>query len=92
MSHRKLLVTLITLLLLSVAISSPTQAQTDESVADLKRKASELLKQTKYTEALPSRTTAKLSFSSPLPYSARPQTQKTTRLGKRFACAREMRL
>ena len=53
MSHRKFLITLITLLLLSVFLTSPTQAQTDESVADLKRRASELLKQTKYTEALP---------------------------------------
>ena len=53
MSHRKFLVTLITLVLLSVFLTSPTQAQTDESVADLKRRASELLKQTKYTEALP---------------------------------------
>ena len=53
MSHRKLLITLITLLLLSVVVSFPTQAQTDESTADLKRRASELLKQTKYTEALP---------------------------------------
>src|SRR5262245_17947250 len=50
MSHRKLLVTLLTLLVLSVAIASPTQAQT---TAELKRRASDLMKETKYTEALP---------------------------------------
>ncbi len=52
MSHRKLLVTLLTLLFLSVVIASPTQAQT-EGTADLKRQASGLLKENKYTEALP---------------------------------------
>ena len=52
MSHRNLLVTLLTLLFLSVAIASPTQAQT-ESTAQLKRQASELMKENKYTEALP---------------------------------------
>ena len=52
MSHRKLLVTLLTLLFLSVAIASPAQAQT-EGTAELKRQASGLLKETKYTEALP---------------------------------------
>jgi tetratricopeptide (TPR) repeat protein len=51
MSQRKLLVTLFVLLVLSFAL--PVQAQTGENVADLKRQASELLKQTKYTEALP---------------------------------------
>jgi tetratricopeptide (TPR) repeat protein len=48
MSHRKLLITLL-VLLLSVA----AQAQTDENTADLKRRVSELMKETKYTEALP---------------------------------------
>src|SRR5688572_4755958 len=52
MSHRKLLVTLITLLLLSVAVVTPTHGQT-ESTGELKRRASELLKENKYTEALP---------------------------------------
>lgn len=52
MSHRKLLVTLLTLLFLSVAIASPTQAQTEGTV-ELKRQAGELLKQNNYTEALP---------------------------------------
>lgn len=51
MSHRKLLVTLLTLFLLSVAIASPTQAQTE--TAQLKQKASKLLEENKYTEALP---------------------------------------
>lgn len=52
MSHRKLLVTLLTLLFLSVVIASPTQAQT-EGTAELKRQANALLKENKYTEALP---------------------------------------
>jgi tetratricopeptide (TPR) repeat protein len=52
MSHRTLLVTLLTLLLLSVTIAAPSQAQT-EGIAELKRRASELLKENKYTEALP---------------------------------------
>jgi len=52
MSHRKLLVTLLTLLFLSVVIASPTQAQT-EGTAELKRQATPLLKENKYTEALP---------------------------------------
>ena len=52
MSHRKLLVTLLTLLFLSIAIASPTQAQTDD-IAELKRQAGALMKETKYTEALP---------------------------------------
>jgi tetratricopeptide (TPR) repeat protein len=52
MSHRKLLVTLLTLLFLSVVIASPTQAQT-EGTAELKRQATALLKENKYTEALP---------------------------------------
>ena len=52
MSHRKLLVTLLTLLFLSVVITSPIQAQT-EGTAELKRQASGLLKENKYTEALP---------------------------------------
>ena len=55
MSHRKLLVTLLVLLLFSLftVTSHATQAQTSESIAELKRRASELMKQTKYTEALP---------------------------------------
>ena len=52
MSHRKLLVTLLTLLFLSVVIASPIQAQT-EGTAELKRQATALLKENKYTEALP---------------------------------------
>lgn len=52
MSHRKWLVTLLTLLFLSVAIASPSQAQT-EGTAELKRQVNELLKETRYTEALP---------------------------------------
>lgn len=52
MSHRKLLITLLTLLFLSVVIASPIQAQTD-GTAELKRQASGLLKENKYTEALP---------------------------------------
>jgi tetratricopeptide (TPR) repeat protein len=52
MSHRTLLVTLLALLCLSVAIASPTQAQT-ESNAELKQRASELMKENKFTEALP---------------------------------------
>ncbi len=54
MFPRKFFVTLFACLLVFLtAASSATQAQTDESVEDLKRKAGELLKQTKYTEALP---------------------------------------
>ena len=53
MSHRKLLVTLLVLFFLSVVTSHTTQAQTTENAADLKRRASELMSQTKYTEALP---------------------------------------
>jgi tetratricopeptide (TPR) repeat protein len=52
MSHRKLLVLLLLSLLFSLA-SPTTQAQTNDSAAELKRQASELMKQTKYTEALP---------------------------------------
>src|SRR5262245_14325022 len=52
MSHRKLLVMLLTLLFLSVAIASPTQAQT-ESIAELKQRAGGLMKESKFTEALP---------------------------------------
>jgi len=52
MSHQKLLVTLLTLLCLSVALASPTQAQTGDT-AELRRQASGLLKENKYTEALP---------------------------------------
>ena len=52
MSHRKLLVALLTLLFLSVVVASPTQAQT-EGTAELKRQVAGLLKENKYTEALP---------------------------------------
>lgn len=52
MSHRKLLVILLLALLLTMA-SPATRGQTNESAAELKRRASELLKETKYTEALP---------------------------------------
>lgn len=52
MSHRKFLVALLTLLFLSVVIASPTQAQT-EGTAELKRQVAGLLKENKYTEALP---------------------------------------
>jgi tetratricopeptide (TPR) repeat protein len=48
MSHRKLLVTFLALLVLSIA----TQAQTD-GTAELKRRAGELLKENNFTEALP---------------------------------------
>jgi tetratricopeptide (TPR) repeat protein len=51
MSHQKLLITLLTLLILSVATVSPIQAQTD--TAQLKRQAGKLLEENKYTEALP---------------------------------------
>ncbi len=56
MSHPKLLVTLLVLILvfLSITLASPaTQAQTNESTAELKRQAAALMEQTKYTEALP---------------------------------------
>ena len=52
MSHRKLLVTLLVLFLLPLA-QAATQAQTEESVPELKRKAAELMDKVKYTEALP---------------------------------------
>lgn len=52
MSHRKLLVTLVVSLLLLLTVAA-TPAQTDESPNELKRRAAELLKETKYTEALP---------------------------------------
>ena len=51
MSQRALLSTLIVLVLISFSIT--TQAQTNENVIELRRQASELMKQTKYTEALP---------------------------------------
>ena len=62
MSHRKLLVTLLTLLFLSIVIASPTQAQT-EGTAELKRQAAALLKENKYTEALP--TLEKIAAAEP---------------------------
>ena len=49
MSHRKLLVSLIVVVLICVA----SQAQTNENANDLKRKANALLQETRYTEALP---------------------------------------
>src|SRR3954454_25111271 len=52
MSHRKLLAALLTLLFLSVAIVSPTQAQID-NLAEMKQRASELVRANKFTEALP---------------------------------------
>lgn len=52
MSHRKLLVALLALLVLSVANASPTQAQS-QSTAELKQQAGELMNQNKFTEALP---------------------------------------
>jgi tetratricopeptide (TPR) repeat protein len=52
MSHRKLLVALLTLFFLAVAIASPAQAQTD-STAELKQRAGELVKANNFTEALP---------------------------------------
>lgn len=52
MSHRKLLVSLLVSLLLMLPLAA-TPAQTDESPNELKRRAAELLKETKYTEALP---------------------------------------
>jgi tetratricopeptide (TPR) repeat protein len=56
MSHRKLLFTLFVSLLFSLSITiAPltAQAQTDESAAELKRRVSPLMKEMKYTEALP---------------------------------------
>ena len=50
MSLRTLLGSLIVLVLVSLSI---TQAQTNESATELKRRASALLKENKYTEALP---------------------------------------
>lgn len=51
MSHHKLLAT--SLVLLVFLVSPATQAQTTESTAELKRRVSELMEQSKYTEALP---------------------------------------
>jgi tetratricopeptide (TPR) repeat protein len=56
MSHRKLLVTLLVFLLFSLSVpltSHPVQAQTNESTAELKRQATKLIEQNKFTEALP---------------------------------------
>lgn len=52
MSHRKLLVILLVLLLLPIA-QTAAQAQTEENVSELKRKAAELMEKVNYTEALP---------------------------------------
>ena len=51
MSHHKLLAP--SLVLLLFLFSAAAQAQTNESTAELKRRVSELMEQTKYTEALP---------------------------------------
>ena len=53
MSHRKLFVTLVLLLLFSPLIILAAQEPTNESPVELKRRANELLKETKYTEVLP---------------------------------------
>jgi tetratricopeptide (TPR) repeat protein len=56
MSHRKLLVLSLALLFLALfaTVASPEiQAQTSESVAELRSRAAALMKETKYTEALP---------------------------------------
>jgi tetratricopeptide (TPR) repeat protein len=55
MSHRKWPVTLVLLLffLSLILASSATQAQTNESTAEMKRRAATLIQQNKYTEALP---------------------------------------
>jgi len=52
MSHCKSLITLLVLLLISLSVAT-TQAQTTDDVSELKRQAADLLKETKYTEALP---------------------------------------
>lgn len=49
MSHRKLLGSLLVLVLISAA----SLAQTNENASDLKRRANQLLQETRYTEALP---------------------------------------
>ena len=53
MSHRKLLVTLFLLLFCSSLITVAAQEPAPENPTELKRRVSELLKETKYTEALP---------------------------------------
>ena len=54
MSHRKLSVTLLFVLLFSLSVASVgTQAQTTQSAADLKRQARKFLEQNNYIEALP---------------------------------------
>lgn len=49
MSHRKVLFSL----LIALLVTTASNAQTTESASDLKRKANELLQETRYTEALP---------------------------------------
>ena len=54
MSHRKLLIALLVLAFISFSVAViPAQAQATEDANELKRKAEELLKENKYTEALP---------------------------------------
>jgi tetratricopeptide (TPR) repeat protein len=54
MSHRTSLVSLLVVLLFCLLVTSAaTQAQSNENAAELRRRASELMEQTKYTEALP---------------------------------------
>lgn len=54
MSHRKFLVGLLILVLVSLTVApSRTYAQTDENVADMMRRVNGLMEQAKYTEALP---------------------------------------
>jgi tetratricopeptide (TPR) repeat protein len=53
MSHRKSLVTLLVFSFSVALASATTRAQTNESVIELRRRASELVKETRYTEALP---------------------------------------
>ena len=53
MSHRKLLITLFLVLLCSSLINVAAQEPAAENANDLKRRVGELLKETRYTEALP---------------------------------------
>ena len=53
MSHRKLLITLFLVLLCSSLINVAAQEPAAENPNDLKRRVGELLKETRYTEALP---------------------------------------
>ena len=53
MSHRKLLITLFFVLLCSSLINVAAQEPATQSPTELKRRVAELLKETRYTEALP---------------------------------------